>query len=497
MRKILFVTISVICGGFTLQAQNSYEALNYGLKESQGSARMISMGGAFTALGGDLASVMQNPAGLGIKRLDEFSVSLGFEARNRNTLFTRTNESVNQLTGNLNIPSLNYVITSDYGKRKTLRRFNVGLGYNRTQNLNHSFKASGKGIFPSFISSLARAATDNKFAPNFLQNYSTDKIAYESYMINYDTANSQYTPSSQVFGQRTEFEESVSGSMSEFYLNMSISLKDKLFLGANLSFPTITSVRKKYIYEGEYTQADSIDVKGTTVLYRNLVMENHLDIQGSAVKGSFGLLYRPSKYIRFGLAYHTPTSYTMRESEIRSGKSFFSNNDNAEYGFTANWEPYALTLPQEFNAGFAIVFGRKGLWSVDAHYIDLSKIQYSLPQNPNAFANLNKEIKEEFKEVFTIRTGFEYNVKRHTRLRAGFEFKTSGLRYDKLPASIMPSIGYGYAKEGFYVDLAYSLQMTGFVRNLYQNYHSSTAPIDAEVDTQNHRIVATVGWKLY
>lgn len=496
MKKV-FATL-FFCVGFYLSAQNSYEAFNYGLKESQGSARMISMGGAFTALGGDLASVMINPAGLGIKRLDEFSLSMGYEARNRNSTFTKTGAQNSDVVGNVNIPNINYVITSNYGKKNNIRRLNFGLGYNRTHNLNFSTISSGKGNFASYISSLSNEMNVNKFGPNFLNEKSIPFVAYYTYMVDYDTLGGQYIPSSRIPGQRTEISETVTGSMSEFYFNLSISIKDRLYLGANLSFPTINSTRQLNVFEGEYVQADSFEFNGVRTQYQELILEDFLDVQGNAVKGSFGLLYRPTKYLRLGLAYHTPHSYTMTESQIVSGKSTFTTGLEIQRDYGISWEPYGMTLPSEVNAGFAIVFGKKGLWSMDVHYTDLSKINYFLPNvQGDAFSYLNTRIQNTFKEVFTFKTGFELNVKKYTRLRAGFEYKTSGLQHDNLPQSIMPSLGYGYAKEGFYFDLAYSLQITGVRRNLYNNFNTNDTPIDSEVNSQNHRLVATVGWKLY
>ena len=43
-------------------AQSAVDAYTLGTNEMRGTARFMSMGGAFTALGGDLSSLNQNPA---------------------------------------------------------------------------------------------------------------------------------------------------------------------------------------------------------------------------------------------------------------------------------------------------------------------------------------------------------------------------------------------------------------------------------------------------
>jgi len=56
-------------------AQNVDDALRYSQIFYTGTARFMSMSGAFTALGGDLSTLSQNPAGIGVFRSSELSLS--------------------------------------------------------------------------------------------------------------------------------------------------------------------------------------------------------------------------------------------------------------------------------------------------------------------------------------------------------------------------------------------------------------------------------------
>ena len=56
-------------------AQNVDDALRYSQIFYGGTARFMSMGGAFTALGGDISSLSQNPAGLGVFRSSELTIT--------------------------------------------------------------------------------------------------------------------------------------------------------------------------------------------------------------------------------------------------------------------------------------------------------------------------------------------------------------------------------------------------------------------------------------
>ena len=61
------------------QAQSAVDLYNMNRPDLRGTARFMSMGGAFTALGGDLSSLNQNPAGIGIYRSSELGLTLNLD----------------------------------------------------------------------------------------------------------------------------------------------------------------------------------------------------------------------------------------------------------------------------------------------------------------------------------------------------------------------------------------------------------------------------------
>jgi hypothetical protein len=68
MKKALIILITFVSALTAGKAQTIDEALWYSQLFYGGTARFQAMGGAFTALGGDLSVLSQNPAGLGIYR---------------------------------------------------------------------------------------------------------------------------------------------------------------------------------------------------------------------------------------------------------------------------------------------------------------------------------------------------------------------------------------------------------------------------------------------
>src|SRR4030043_2091586 len=79
-------------------AQDEYDALRYSQYFFGGTTRVASMAGAFGALGGDFGSLSINPAGLGVFRTTEFTLTpgLSFDKTNASYLGTESTDIQNQ-----------------------------------------------------------------------------------------------------------------------------------------------------------------------------------------------------------------------------------------------------------------------------------------------------------------------------------------------------------------------------------------------------------------
>lgn len=100
-----------------------------------GTARSSAMAGAFTSLGADLASMSINPAGLGMYRSSEFSISpsLSFSSMNNSRAGGIDNLSGNKTNfalGNVGV-ALNV-----YQGSGALTSFTLGFGYNKLVDFN-------------------------------------------------------------------------------------------------------------------------------------------------------------------------------------------------------------------------------------------------------------------------------------------------------------------------------------------------------------------------
>ena len=75
MRKIYLATLMCAMPSL-LMAQSAIDAYQLSQTDLKGTARFVSMGGAFGALGGDLSTLNQNPAGIGVYRSSEIGVTM-------------------------------------------------------------------------------------------------------------------------------------------------------------------------------------------------------------------------------------------------------------------------------------------------------------------------------------------------------------------------------------------------------------------------------------
>ncbi|MCB0805347.1 MAG: hypothetical protein KDC05_06070, partial [Bacteroidales bacterium] len=75
MKKLNFITAIVVLLTLQLEAQNEVDALRYSTTSVVGTARYTAMGGAFGALGADFSTLSSNPAGIGLYKSSEFTIT--------------------------------------------------------------------------------------------------------------------------------------------------------------------------------------------------------------------------------------------------------------------------------------------------------------------------------------------------------------------------------------------------------------------------------------
>ena len=82
-------------------AQNEIDALRYSQNDVLGTARYSAMGGAFGALGGDMAAMSVNPAGIGVFTKSTGSVTVGILSAATDASFMNSSSSDSKVNFNI------------------------------------------------------------------------------------------------------------------------------------------------------------------------------------------------------------------------------------------------------------------------------------------------------------------------------------------------------------------------------------------------------------
>src|SRR5512140_2062811 len=142
MKRITLILAAACVTLSGIFAQNVDDALRYSQIFYNGTARFMSMGGAFTALGGDMSTFTQNPAGIGVFRSSEISFTPQLFHIGTTSNFHGLSKDYMY---NFNIGQLGVVSSLIKNTTRTtgLISLNVGYSFNKTNNLNSSIRIEG------------------------------------------------------------------------------------------------------------------------------------------------------------------------------------------------------------------------------------------------------------------------------------------------------------------------------------------------------------------
>ena len=131
MKKLYFTVSAIIAAGFvpsTMSAQSATDAYQVSQYDLKGTARFMSMAGAFGALGGDLSTLSQNSAGIGVYRSNELGFTLNLDAQQSTAKSMGVSNTDNQTKFYLN--NIGGVATIRLNS-SAVPNFNIGFTYNK------------------------------------------------------------------------------------------------------------------------------------------------------------------------------------------------------------------------------------------------------------------------------------------------------------------------------------------------------------------------------
>jgi hypothetical protein len=494
--KTLWVLMLAGVCSVPAMAQYGYyvDALRYSQTDwLQGSsARMQGIGGTQISLGGDVSSIVSNPAGLGFftKNTAAFTTSLGFVNSDDEYYGTTTANFKNQFVIN------NAGFVFHYGKGKfTEDKFkggSLGISWNRVNNFNRQYRyegvsgssitdffvnqANGTGsLNPNNLPAFAFAAYDQFLID--LVDFSTpvDYIEYEDGGVWYIAPNlgdgvDGYSSPFGAFANSIPYQQELvneRGNQYQFNISWGGNYDDRIYFGGGLGLQSLYYRRDRDFLESEFLIDNSFDSPDPWI--NSIRFKDHLVARGFGINTTFGVIVRPVEVFTVGLSYTTPTFISITEE---SDFSLEANWNNYVYRDENNLnnEPevpeynlsqigrylspiyeteYNLRTPGRLNLGATFFLGKMGFISADVERIDYSRML--LRANDFSMTADNDAIRDNFQAVMNYRLGAEIRMD-DLRFRGGYALYPDPTGNDQNRDFI--TLGVGYRTQDFFLDLA-------------------------------------------
>ena len=130
MKKIIIFFVALATTNFSSYSQSiGYEDLSimFSRNDGNGSARFVSMGGAFGALGGDVTAMTINPAGISV--FNQSSASITFQSKSTDYLTKYYGNSTTSQEDFFRISNAGFVFTFDNSSNDEWSKLAIGVNY--------------------------------------------------------------------------------------------------------------------------------------------------------------------------------------------------------------------------------------------------------------------------------------------------------------------------------------------------------------------------------
>ncbi|MFR9619606.1 MAG: hypothetical protein SNH63_00130 [Rikenellaceae bacterium] len=483
---------------------------------SYNTARSAGLSGAVTALGADASVMSVNPAGLGMYRSNEFSIT--FADMMGNTLVDGGSQTGSSHTNKFAVGNLSFVANLYQSGVTPVTAVNFGFAYNRTANFNQQYSVKSVGASSSVANMFSRQLTsfgvslnelygsnnpDWSYMPSNLwgaalgyktgltfQDYGdtpddyyttdpdgTESSNYRDPITSGDVAwSASWIPVGSTVDQYMTYVSE--GSANEYDFSLGANLGNKLYFGTTIGIQSIYQ-RIDIYYNESY---NSTSGSTTTPTLEASSYNQTIITRGAGINAKFGLTYR-SGDLRVGLAYHTPTSISYSreyQASVAGGSTFTESDGTVVTNSVAADSPvledsgsnrWVMNSPQKLLLGVAYTFNNRALISAD-YQVDFYKSMKMKSTPTGVSTDVYSGISSLLNNVNNVRVGAEYKLTPITTLRGGYSFSTSVVNDSAAKSAGLWDIPVNNSYRGFsagigfmmstraYFDISYTNQLT-------------------------------------
>lgn len=485
MNKSVFILSAILSGAGMAYGQGAIDAYRISQPDMKGTARFMGMGGAFSALGGDLSTLSQNPAGIGIYRSNEVGFTVDLDCQSSTSTSQGISNDMSQTKFLLN--NIGAVFTMRLPSM-TFPNVNFGFSYNKAASFNRVYGGNIPKLSNSLSNYIAGIANGEGLTENDLS--TTDDydpynptdvgyvspwlpiLGYDGYLINPTGSGSD----TQWFGQwgngtsgTGSFKVHEKGAVDEYNIAIGGNISNVVYWGMNFDIVNMN-------YTMQSLWSESLNDAYVPGLNNEIVREsadwrlgNYYNVHGSGFNYQFGLILKPIQELRFGFSFHTPTWYNLTENFGASIDYTYGGNESGAVDTNGGYlgeNEMCFRTPWKLIAGVAGVIDNRLILSLDYEWASYDKMKFSDPGSygvgsgwggdwdydwdpwygpaktragelkprgfgdyeNNSFSDTNSDIRNYYRSTNTIRVGAEYRVTPSFSLRAGYSYTTSPVK---------------------------------------------------------------------
>ena len=502
--KIILTGLALSLAG-TVLAQNEVDVLRYSFSDFGGSARVQALGGAQAALGADISNTIVNPAGLGLFRRSEFTItpSIGFnsaESMLRNG--GNTNSPYTDTRNNFNVANIGVVFTElkDDDPYNDWKSGAFGITFSRINSFQSNYTYQGTIAADdnvSLLNSLAQSGTrklqsnpgfDGELSGGGQDLISLEALGYWTYLLDTSSVYNDFIPVARrgniVQSERIESR----GAQNQWDFAYGANFRDKLYIGGGLGLVTFT-----YRQQRTYTETE----ESMDTYFRKFTLQDNLNTSGAGFNLKGGLIYRPSDVVRFGASLQSPTFYSLNDEFDTSLSGEFDpgylpggatsiSNDLLPGEFD-----YNLTTPFRATAGVAVFASKYGFLTADAEFVNYSQGRLNSDFD-ETLRDVNNDVKNAYGKAMNYRIGIEGRMDIF-RGRIGFAHYGDPFNNQAFERSKkFYTAGVGIKKEKISFDVAL---VNSRYKTLYSPYALENAPNPlVETAFNNTNLLFTFGF---
>jgi hypothetical protein len=493
--KYILSAIAIVAFAQNTHAQYYQDALRFSTFQPGATSRIRAIGNAGTAVGGDLSSIGNNPAGLGFFTKSEMSITPEYNGSkvSGNYLGTKTNDSKSSL--NLNNAAIVFYsrVNTPRGadKNSGWLSVNFGVGYNRTNNYYENISYGGKNNASSIADYYANLVNDQNKSSGLNTNTipaagTLSGFAYDQNLIDFYTASNGFR-GNVLLGENQVNNIIRTGGQSQIDFSLGANYGNKFYIGGGFGIATLRYNSLNTFSEtgtaNVITNANTNPVTTANQSYASSYTQEQ-ETRGTGINAKIGFIYKPVEAVRIGAVFTSPTYYNIQDNYTESLSTRLNGTAAGTDGENYPLE-YNLRTPLKVAGGLAVFAGKLGFISGDIEYVDYSsaKLDYD---NDNGD---NTKIKQGYRGVVNTRFGAEARLTSDFFLRGGYGIQGNPLKttgsYIKTASG-----GLGYRFLNYYVDATYT-HVTGS-QTIYP-YIPTSGVLSADLDKKYDNVYLTVG----